>query len=161
MAEKVVRTVCQGCHSECGVLVHADGGNISKITSDPDHPSSRGYICIKGTNYALFTYHPDRLKYPLRRAGKKGEGKWERISWDEALDEIAAKLTEIREKYGVRSIGGFQGTAPRESLFSTRLFAAALGTPQCGQHGPSYLPCPLNGCGKCDHRMFGHARGRS
>ena len=127
--DRIVRTVCQGCHSECGVLVHVDKGKVTEIKPDPDHPSSRGYICVKGSNYAHFTYHPDRLKYPLRRGGGKGEGKWERISWDKALDEIAAKLAEIKEKYGVRSIGAFHGTAPRESLFSSRLLASALGTP--------------------------------
>lgn len=127
--EKTVRTVCQACHSECGVLVRVNEGKVTKIKPDPNHPSSRGFICVKGTNYAQFTYHPDRLKYPLRRAGGKGEGKWERISWDQALDEIAARLTEVKEKYGVRSIGAFHGTAPRESLFSCQLLASALGTP--------------------------------
>lgn len=127
--EKVVRTVCQGCHSECGVLVDVVEGKVTKIRPDPDHPSSRGFICIKGSNYAHFTYHPDRLKYPLKRIGEKGEARWKRISWDEALDEIAEKLTEIREKYGASSIGTFNGTAPRESLFACRLLASALGTP--------------------------------
>jgi anaerobic selenocysteine-containing dehydrogenase len=126
---KIVRTVCQGCHSECGVLVHLNRGKVTKIKPDPDHPSSRGYICVKGTHYADFTYHPDRLKYPLRRLDGKGEGKWERISWNEALDGIAARLTEIREKYGTRSIGTFHGTAPRQSLLSSNLLASALGTP--------------------------------
>ena len=127
--ERIVRTVCQGCHSECGVLVHIDEGKVTKIKPDPNHPSSRGFICVKGINYAHFIYHPDRLKYPLRRAGGKGEGKWERISWDKALDEIAVTLTEVKEKYGARSIGTFHGTAPRESLFSCRILASALGTP--------------------------------
>jgi thiosulfate reductase/polysulfide reductase chain A len=124
-----VRTVCQGCHSECGVLVHVSEGKVTEIKPDPNHPSSRGYICVKGINYAQFTYHPDRLKYPLKRAGGKGEGKWNRISWDMALDEIAATLSEVKEKYGSRSIGAFHGTAPRESLFACRLLASALGTP--------------------------------
>ena len=127
--EKIVRTICQGCHSECGVLVHVNRNKVTKIKPDPDHPSSRGYICVKGTHYADFTFHPDRLKYPLRRAGGKGEGKWERISWDEALDEIASRLTEMKEKYDVRSIGAFYGTAPRQSLLSNNLLASALGTP--------------------------------
>ena len=85
--EKVVRTVCQGCHSECGVLVHLENGKIEKIKGDPEHPDSRGYICVKGIHYAHFVYHPDRLKYPLKRAGGKGEGRWKRMSWDRALDE--------------------------------------------------------------------------
>jgi thiosulfate reductase/polysulfide reductase chain A len=127
--EKIIRTVCQGCHSECGALVHVNRGKVTKIKPDPDHPSSRGYICVKGTHYADFTYHPDRLKYPLRRVGGKGEGKWEKISWDKALDEIAARLTEVKEKYDVRSIGAFYGTAPRESLLSNNFLASALGTP--------------------------------
>jgi len=125
--EGVIRTICQGCHSECGVLVRVNKGRVTRIKPDPDHPSSRGYICVKGTHYADFTYHPDRLKYPLRRGGGKGEGKWERISWDKALDEIAAGLTEVKEKYDVRSIGAFYGTAPRQSLLSNNLLASALG----------------------------------
>jgi thiosulfate reductase/polysulfide reductase chain A len=143
--EKIVRTVCQGCHSECGVLVHVDEGEVTKIKPDPNHPSSRGFICVKGINYAHFTYHPDRLKYPLKRAAGKGEGKWERTSWDMALDEIAAKLSEVKEKYGARSIGAFHGTAPRESLFACRLLASALGTPNVANtdlhicHAPSMV----------------------
>jgi thiosulfate reductase/polysulfide reductase chain A len=143
--ERIVRTVCQGCHSECGVLVHVDEGKVAEITADPDHPSSRGHICIKGRRYADFAYHPDRLKYPLKRAGGKGEGTWERITWDQALDEIASGLTAIRERYGASSIGTFHGTAPRQSLFSCRLLAAALGTPNVGNtdlhicHAPSMV----------------------
>jgi thiosulfate reductase/polysulfide reductase chain A len=141
--EGIVRTICQGCHSECGVLVHVNRDRIIKIKPDPDHPSSRGYICVKGTYYADFTHHPDRLKYPLRRVGAKGEGKWERISWDKALDEIASRLTQIKEKYGVRSIGTFHGTAPRESLLSPS--GKRSGNPKCDQHGSPYLFCPLDG----------------
>ncbi len=142
---KVVRTVCQGCHSECGVLVCVDKGRVAKIQGDPEHPSSRGYICVKGRNYAEFAYHPDRVKHPLKRLGGKGQGRWEPIAWDQALDEIASGLTAIKEKHDVCSIGTFHGTAPRQSLFSTRLFAAALGTPNVGNtdlhicHAPSMV----------------------
>ncbi|MFC1868119.1 molybdopterin-dependent oxidoreductase [Thermodesulfobacteriota bacterium] len=125
----IIRTVCQGCHSECGVFVHLEGGKVSKIRGDKDHPHSRGYICVKGLNYADVLYHPDRIKGPLKRAGGKGEGKWQEIAWDQALDEIAANLTKTREVYGPDSIGSFHGTAPRASLFACRLFAAAMGTP--------------------------------
>ena len=61
--------------------------------------------------------------------GEKGEGKWEKVSWDTALDEIAAKLTGIKEECGNYSIGTFHGTAPRASLFACRLLASAMGTP--------------------------------
>jgi anaerobic selenocysteine-containing dehydrogenase len=127
--EKVVRTVCQGCHSECGVLVHVERSKIKGIKGDPDHPSSRGYICVKGIHYAHFVYHPDRLKYPLKRARGKGEGKWKRISWDRALDEISEKFTQVKEKYGPYSLGTFHGTAPRASLIASELLASAMGTP--------------------------------
>ena len=130
--ERVVRTVCQGCHSECGVLVQVSEGKVIGIKADPDHPSSRGFICIKGRKYAEVANHPDRLKHPLRRKGGKGEGKWERVTWDQALDEIAAGLTAIKERFGASSIATFHGTAPRQSLFSCRLLAAALGTPNVG-----------------------------
>ena len=101
---KIVRTVCQGCHSECGVLVHTVNGKITGIAGDPDHPSSRGFICIKGKIYHEFLDQPTRLKTPLKRAGAKGEGKWQPISWDEALDEIALKLTEIKDRYDIAVI---------------------------------------------------------
>ena len=127
--KKTIRTVCQGCHAECGVLVQVAGDRVIGITGDPNHPYSRGYICVKGMNYAKFTFHPDRIKYPLKRIGGKGEGKWARLSWDEALDEIAARLTAVKDELGARSIGAFHGTAPRQALFSTRLLAAAMGTP--------------------------------
>ncbi len=125
--------------------MHVQAGKVTKIKPDPLHPASRGFICVKGVHYAQFTYHPDRLKFPLRRTGGKGEGKWERISWDTALDEIAEKLDGVRKSHGTRSIGVFHGTAPRQSLFSCRLLASALGTPNVANtdlhicHAPSMV----------------------
>ena len=127
--EKVVRSVCQACHCECGVLVHVSHGKVTKIEGDPEHPMNRGFICLKGRAQPQVVHHPDRLKYPMRRAGERGSGKWERISWDEALDEIAGKFTEVKEKYGPESIATIHGTGPRPTLYSTALLALALGTP--------------------------------
>ena len=90
---------------------------------------NRGFTCVKGRAQPQVVHHPDRLKYPIRRSGKRGEGKWERISWDEALDNIAEKLTGIRKKYGAESIAVIHGTGPRPTLYSTPLLASALGTP--------------------------------
>ncbi len=126
---ETVRTVCQGCHSECGVLVTVEDGRVVKIRGDRNHPVSEGYICVKGANYAEFTHHPDRLLHPLRRAGGKGEGRWERVSWEEALSDIAARLTEIRNESGAESLATLNGTGPRTSVFSTNLLAGAIGTP--------------------------------
>lgn len=127
--DQVIRTACQGCHSECGVLVTVSEGKVVKIRGDAEHPVSRGHICVKGRNYADFLYHPDRLKYPLRRTGEKGEGKWQRVSWDDALDEIAVRLTAVKETHGSESIATLNGTGPRPSVFSTNFLAGALGTP--------------------------------
>ncbi len=127
--KKIVRTVCQASHCECGVLVHVEDGRVVKIEGDPKHPMNRGFICVKGRAQPELLYHPDRLKYPLMRSGARGEGKWERISWDQALNAIAEKLTDIREKYGPESIATCHGTGPRQSSFSTRLLGHALGSP--------------------------------
>ncbi len=125
----MIRTVCQGCHSECGVLVEVADNRIVHIEGDPAHPSSRGYICLKGKNQHHFLTHPDRIVSPLKRVGEKGAGKWARVSWEEALNGITRKLTEIRGEWGATSIGTFHGTAPRQGLFFCRFLAAALETP--------------------------------
>jgi len=126
--EKIVRTVCQACHCECGVLVRVKDGKVLDIKGDPDHPMNRGFICVKGRAEPERLYHPDRLKYPLKRAGDRGEGKWERITWDEALDGIAGELTRVKETYGPESIATIHGTGPRASLCSV-LVPYALGSP--------------------------------
>ena len=73
--EKIVRSVCQACHCECGVLVHVRDSKIIRIKGDPEHPMNRGFICVKGRAYPQVVHHPDRLKYPLRRAGERAGGK--------------------------------------------------------------------------------------
>ena len=127
--EDIVRSVCQSCHCECGVLVHLSNGKVTKIEGDPETPMNRGFTCVKGRAQPQAVYHPDRLMYPMRRAGERGSGKWERISWDTALLEIAEKLTENKGKYGPESFAAIHGTGPRPSLYSTALLAYALNSP--------------------------------
>jgi anaerobic selenocysteine-containing dehydrogenase len=126
--EKEVRTICQSCHCECGVLVRVKDGKILGVKGDPEHPMNRGYSCVKGRAIPELVYHPDRLKYPLKRSGRRGDGKWERISWNQALDGIAAGLSEAKERYGAESIAAIHGTGPRRSL-SASLLPYALGSP--------------------------------
>jgi anaerobic selenocysteine-containing dehydrogenase len=108
MAEEIrwVKTHCaRNDHGGCGLLVGVQDNRIVQIKGDPEGYLNHGYTCFKGRASAERLTHPDRLKYPLKRAGKRGEGKWERISWDEALNETAANLLEIKEKYGARAVG--------------------------------------------------------
>lgn len=89
-------------HGGCGLVAHVDSGKISKIEGDPDS-HTRGYICIKGRAHIERLNHPDRLRHPLKRIGKRGENRWKRISWNEALDTIAEKLRSFREYYSHRA----------------------------------------------------------
>ena len=89
----VVKAACpHDCPDTCAMLVTVEEGKATKIQGDPQAPFTEGTICTKVSHYLERTYSPDRLQYPMKRIGKKGEGKFKRITWDEALDEIAAKV---------------------------------------------------------------------
>lgn len=116
------------CHGVCQVLVHLEGDRVVKITGDPESPVSRGYLCPKGAASAELLYHPDRLLHPLRRAGKRGENRWRRISWEEALEEIAERFAAIKAESGSEYVAVGQGTGRPLIEFTVR-FANAFGTP--------------------------------
>ena len=97
-------------HGGCGILAHVENGKITKIEGDPDSPLNRGTICAKGIAQIEKLNHPDRLKYPMKRIGERGEGKWKRISWDEALETITGKIRETIGRDGTRAISFVQGT---------------------------------------------------
>ncbi|MBN1537922.1 MAG: molybdopterin-dependent oxidoreductase [Anaerolineales bacterium] len=110
MTVKVTRTVCTTCHARCGAIVHSEDNKILKIEGDPNQPFSRGMFCGSGFSEREIHEHPDRIIYPMKRVGERGSGKWERITWDEALDTITKKTLEIKEKYGPEAIVTGQGT---------------------------------------------------
>jgi anaerobic selenocysteine-containing dehydrogenase len=120
------------------VLAHVEGGRVVRLQGDPNHPNNKGYICTKGKNEIGRLYHPDRVLYPLKRVGERGGGEWQRVSWDEALDGIAAGLTAVRDRYGVDAICGYRGTGPRAGGVSN-LVAYALGSPNA-------VSCDLHIC---------------
>lgn len=96
MTTTQVRATCpHDCPDTCALLITVDDGVATEVKGDPDHPTTAGVLCTKVARYAERTYHPERLLHPMRRTGKKGEGKFERISWDEALGEIATRLGAI------------------------------------------------------------------
>jgi anaerobic selenocysteine-containing dehydrogenase len=124
---KIIKSTCKSCHGGCGVMVTVQDGTIVHIEGNPDAPT-RGTMCSKGQSSIQHINHPDRLKYPLKRLGKKGEeGKWERITWDEALDTIAGKMKESITKYGPQSIAVSQGTGRGYNEYTHR-FARSIGT---------------------------------
>lgn len=109
-----VRTVVGACPLDCpdgcGWLVSVRDGKAVGLRGNPDHPFTHGTLCVKVNQYLEHSAAPDRLLYPSRRVGAKGEGRFERISWDAALDEIAARLTGVIEQYGGEAIWPYQGT---------------------------------------------------
>lgn len=110
------------------MLVHLEGDRVVKVTGDPESPTSRGYLCPKGAAAPEVLYHPDRLTHPLRRAGKRGENRWSKISWDEALHEMAEKFVRVKRESGPEYLAIGQGTGRPYIEFTLR-FAHAFGTP--------------------------------
>ena len=158
---RIIRSACRMCHGVCQVLVHLEGDRVVKITGDHDSPTSRGYLCPKGAASPELLYHSDRIVYPLRRAGRRGENQWERITWDEALDEIASRLTAIKNESGSEYFSMMQGTG-RPYMGFTNRFANAFGTPNfTGVAHICYIPRILASmitCGPlpiCDVYGFG------
>ncbi|MEW9668675.1 molybdopterin-dependent oxidoreductase [Ammoniphilus sp. 3BR4] len=92
------------CPDTCALHVHKEKGKIIKVTGNPDHPVTQGAICNKVRHMAERIYHPDRLTYPMKRIGKKGEGKFARIGWDEAIEEIRNQFQGIAKDYGSEAI---------------------------------------------------------
>ncbi|MDO9351937.1 MAG: molybdopterin-dependent oxidoreductase, partial [Deltaproteobacteria bacterium] len=121
---KKIRTACRSCHGGCGVIAHVKDGRVIKVEGDPDSPISHGTLCTKGLAITQLAYHPDRVLYPM----KKVNGRWERVSWDEALDAIAAKFRQVIADYGPEHIVVGQGTG-RDYESHLYRFANQLGTP--------------------------------
>ncbi len=150
---KFVKTACRNCHGGCGAIVEVRGGKAVRIRPDPDSPLSRGRMCPKGLAGLELLYHPDRLKYPMKRAGERGEGKWQRITWDEAYDIIAEKLLAIEREYGMQSVAVAQGTGRHHLNYVVR-FANAIGTPNWFEPGTAQCFFPRVSTGEM---MFGYA----
>jgi len=131
------------------MLVHVDdSGRAVRVTGDPSNPFTHGGLCVKVAHYEKRTYHPDRVLYPLKRAGRKGEGRFDRISWDEALNEIAEKLETIAKEnpesilpYSYAGTMGFLQGGSMDRRFFHRLGASLLDRTICstaGMYGMRY-----------------------
>lgn len=140
--DEVRRSYCGLCHPRCGTLLHFKNNRAFKVTGDKNHPVTRGVICERGRLMPDHIYHPQRLNYPLKRTGEKGQGRWQRLTWDQALDEVADKLSRLREQYGAETLAFTHGTK-RTYHWDARRFFNLFGSPNmCGANNicmcPSY-----------------------
>lgn len=123
--------ICGLCGGSCLVDVYCRDGKVIKVEGNKTMPMSNGRVCVKGAALKQALYHPDRLLYPMKRVGERGEGKFERISWDEALQTIADKMTETKEIYGAKSTMIYVGH-PKWFRPQITEFANGYGTPNIG-----------------------------
>jgi anaerobic selenocysteine-containing dehydrogenase len=118
-----------GCHNSCGVLLYERDGILEKVEGDPLSPFVNGKLCIRCLNIVEAVYSEKRIKYPMRRAGERGENKWQRISWEEALDEVEQKVKEVWRDHGPESIFLCHGTGRNVNWQMGYFGQAALKTP--------------------------------
>lgn len=147
----IIKSTCGLCLGGCGVLVHVEEGRVVGITGEKQNPVNQGALCAKGRASLEYLYHPDRLTSPLKRTGKRGEGKWTKISWDKALETIAERFSRTKKQYGAEGAAFVQGGAKGLiDVYNERL-ANAFGTPNFATSGhvcflPRFLAAKLT-CG--------------
>jgi anaerobic selenocysteine-containing dehydrogenase len=143
MTTEVVRATCpHDCPDTCALLVTVEDGVATEVRGDPDHPTTAGVLCTKVARYTERTYHKERLLHPMKRVGAKGEGRFERISWDEALDTVASRLKDIAshdpQAIVPYSYAGTMGLVQGESMsmrFFHKLGASFLDRTICASAG--------------------------
>jgi anaerobic selenocysteine-containing dehydrogenase len=140
--KKIACWASPGCSSLCHLLARVKDGKIIRLRGDTDSPN-RGAVCAERFPHLLkWLHHPDQLMYPLKRRGERGENDWERISWDQALDEIAAKLNDLKARYGAETLSVIEGTH-RTDLYGIRnRFLNLFGNP--GNVGSAGVTCGCN-----------------
>ncbi|RYX96390.1 MAG: molybdopterin oxidoreductase family protein [Comamonadaceae bacterium] len=140
------------CPDTCSLVTTVERGVALRVQGNPEHPQTGGVLCNKVSKYTERTYHPDRLLHPLRRTGPKGSGQFERVSWDEAIDGIAARLKEIAARNPQAivpySYAGTMGLVQGESIaarFFNRLGASLLDRTICSMAGGEAMTQTLGG----------------
>ncbi len=180
--KRVVHAACpHDCPDACGVLITIEDGRATRIQGDPEHPVTRGFLCAKVAKYLDRVYSPERVLYPMRRVGPKGpaslrQGRagapvsppstFERISWDEALDEIAHRFRRIIAEYGLESIlpYSYGGTiaalngASMDRRFFHRLGASQLERSICSSAGEEGLKSVIGIKLGTEPEQFAHSR---
>jgi anaerobic selenocysteine-containing dehydrogenase len=177
--KRIVHGACpHDCPDACGVLITVEDGRATKIQGDPGHPVTRGFLCAKVAKYLDRVYSPDRVLYPMRRVAPKGlptntaEGSraatqiWQRVTWDEALDEIAARFRKIIAEFGSEAIlpysyGGTLGAingASMDRRFFSRLGASELERTICSSAGEAGLESVMGVKLGTEPEQFVHSR---
>jgi anaerobic selenocysteine-containing dehydrogenase len=112
--DQVVRSTAwspgPGCHGGCGLEFYVKDGRLVRVEGDENHPYNHGRLCPRALALTQYVYHADRFMYPMKRVGERGEGTFERITWDEALDTVEERFNAIRDKYGAEAVIFAQGT---------------------------------------------------
>jgi anaerobic selenocysteine-containing dehydrogenase len=161
------RSVCAlDCPDCCSLVVTVENGRGTKLRGDPTHPVTRGFLCGKVAQYLEREYHPERLLYPQRRIGAKGEGRFERIGWDDALDAIAARLKAAAAEFGPEAIlpysyagtMGLLNNAGMDRRFFHRLGASRLDRTICSSAGGAGLTQALGVRYGTEPEQFRHSR---
>jgi thiosulfate reductase/polysulfide reductase chain A len=125
-----ITTVCEMCVWRCGVRAKVDEGRVVKLEGNPDHPHSKGKLCARGQSGLMNTYDPDRVLTPLIRTGERGEGKFKRASWEEALDYVAENMLKIKDTYGAEAMVFSSTHNLSQPLFENLLYG--FGSPNYG-----------------------------
>ena len=164
---QTVHVVCpHDCPDTCSMLVTVnEQGRAVRMEGNPQHPPTAGVLCTKVSRYLERTYHPERLLYPLKRIGNKGSGQFQRISWDEALETIATKLNEIRQRNPQAilpcSYGGTLGKVQQEGMaarFFNRIGATLLDRTVCASAGGAALKASMGAGVSTDLEQVEHAK---
>ncbi|GAA2595362.1 molybdopterin oxidoreductase family protein [Actinomadura fulvescens] len=165
---KVLGACPLDCPDGCSWVVTVKDGEATRLRGNPDHPYTRGALCTKVNRWLEQAAAPDRVLHPMRRAGAKGEGRFERISWDEALDEIATRLGRVVEEHGGEAIWPYWGTGslgyiqglggtPGRRLFNT-LGASGHAPNICSWAGSEGLKQAMGSSAGMDPEDFAHAK---
>src|SRR5215470_12724526 len=136
--ESVHLSFCRICEATCGIRVRVSGNRVVGIEPDREHVVSRGYACIKGTRFAEVQHSPDRVLHPLKRVGDA----WQRISWDDAIGEIGAKIRELVAAHGPDTLAHFMGSPAGATTLAPPIqqaFLAGIGTRQA--YGVGSVDC--------------------
>ena len=164
---KTLKVVCpHDCPDTCVMTVDVEDGRAVGIGGDPEHRFTAGFLCAKVNQYLDRVYSPDRILHPLRRVGKKGEGRFERITWDQALDEIAARFRDVIARHGAQSIlpysyAGNMGLLSYGSMdrrFFGALGASLLDRTICASAGSAGLKATIGRSLGFDPEAIVHAR---